>query len=250
MNYDTNTVVAFKSAFLKAQIRILSQGLQIPDSWLNDDRELPLALVEDVLRQANRLLRQHVKAAYSSLAIRHVAEQIDKLYWNAAEPLLEQGEISDDLPRRDADLTLDETISQLPSSWADPDTSLSFERRETQLEDFAEQSSYSDSVSQLRSLAKRRAVLRTRLDQLRALKDILDPFREPQSRVQPNLTTKDGELARELTRMRALTARVGGRLGELQNSRIDNMEDSDGGLQLKPDWKGANEKMTDVLRMS
>ena len=56
----------------------------------------------------NRLVRQHVKAAYSSLAVRHVAEQIDKLYWNAAEPLLQEDEAIDDIPRHDADLTLDE----------------------------------------------------------------------------------------------------------------------------------------------
>ena len=56
----------------------------------------------------NRLLRQHVKATYSSLAIRHVAEQIDKLYWNAAEPILQDDEVPDDIPKRNADLTLDE----------------------------------------------------------------------------------------------------------------------------------------------
>lgn len=56
----------------------------------------------------NRLLRQHVKAAYSSLAIRHVAEQIDRLYWNAAEPSLNNQDDPNDIPRRDADLTSDE----------------------------------------------------------------------------------------------------------------------------------------------
>lgn len=34
----------------------------------------------------NRLLRRHNKSVYSSLAIRHVTEQIDKLYWDSGAP--------------------------------------------------------------------------------------------------------------------------------------------------------------------
>jgi hypothetical protein len=45
-----NTVIALKSAFLRAQIRTLSQPLQVPDQWLDDRGELPLGMVEDVLR--------------------------------------------------------------------------------------------------------------------------------------------------------------------------------------------------------
>ena len=32
----------------------------------------------------NRRLRRHTKIVYSSLSIRHVAEQIHALYWNSA----------------------------------------------------------------------------------------------------------------------------------------------------------------------
>jgi hypothetical protein len=47
--------------------------------------------------------------------------------------------------------------------------------------------------------------------------------------VQPNLATRDGELERELERMRALIARVGGRvegLGEAiaQEEEVEDME--------------------------
>ncbi|KAI9663827.1 MAG: hypothetical protein M1821_007317 [Bathelium mastoideum] len=250
-NYNTNTVIALKSAFLKAQIRILLQPLQIPPQWSKDDRDLPLGTIEDVLRHVNRLLRQHVKAAYSALAIRHVAEQIDKLYWNAAEPSLQSDEAVDGIPRRDADLTLDETISQLPSSWTGPDISFSSDRRETQLEEFAEQSSYSTNLARLRSLAERRAALRARLGQLKKLNKMLEPFKKPQDDIQPDLVTGDGELAQELARMRALSAKVSSGLKEDQMRGHRIMEDHDVTIEeTEQDWMGADEKLQEVLRMS
>jgi hypothetical protein len=44
---------------------------------------------------------------------------------------------------------------------------------------------------------------------------------EPQTNVQPNLVTRDGELSQELDRMRVLMARVTGRVDEMGNSRVD-----------------------------
>jgi hypothetical protein len=50
----------------------------------------------------------------------------------------------------------------------------------------------------------------------------LEPFREPQDNVQPNLVTRDGELVRELEKMRMLVARVSGRIAHSQKG--DNGE--------------------------
>ena len=36
----------------------------------------------------NRQVRRHNQSVYSSLATRHIAEQIDKLYWVAGAPVL------------------------------------------------------------------------------------------------------------------------------------------------------------------
>jgi hypothetical protein len=68
----------------------------------------------------NRRLRRHTKVAYGSLSIRHVAEQIDELYWNSAAPELEvqDSEIEHDgeestsnVPRVGDNLRLDEYVS-------------------------------------------------------------------------------------------------------------------------------------------
>lgn len=53
-----------------------------------------------------------------------------------------------------------------------------------------------------------------RLEQLRHLKRHLEPFKDPQKVIQPNLITRDGELAQELERTRMLAARVGGRIAQ------------------------------------
>jgi hypothetical protein len=56
---------------------------------------------------------------------------------------------------------------------------------------------------------------------LRLLQRLLEPFREPQTNVQPNLVTKDGELVRELEKMRMLVARVSGRIAQSQAANND-----------------------------
>ena len=63
----------------------------------------------------NRLIRRHNKAVYSSLAVRHVAEQIDTLYWEAGaadqhvySTSSADGAVDDALLRRRDNLRLDE----------------------------------------------------------------------------------------------------------------------------------------------
>lgn len=56
----------------------------------------------------NNILRQHNRAAYSTQASRHVAEQIDSLYWISAEPESYTGELDEGEISRDADLRDDE----------------------------------------------------------------------------------------------------------------------------------------------
>ncbi len=83
-----HTVVSLKQDFLSAQTRLLSQPLSPSRTWLNanDNNEegLPEKAVDDALFKLNHRLQQHSRRVYAPQATRHVAEQIDQLYWNTA----------------------------------------------------------------------------------------------------------------------------------------------------------------------
>jgi hypothetical protein len=68
------------------------------------------------------------------------------------------------------------------------------------------------------ALDDQRQQRRRRLDQLQHLQQLLEPFQDPQKNIQPNLVTRDGELVRELEKMRMLVARVGGRIAQQKKS--------------------------------
>ena len=63
-----------------------------------------------------------------------------------------------------------------------------------------------------------------KLTQLKQLQQLLQPFQEAEKNIQPNLVTKDGELAMELERMKVLIARVG---EKLRNLPVRNNADED-----------------------
>jgi hypothetical protein len=83
------TIIALKSAFLTAQIRSLSRPLQPSSSFLETNAESENALrqrnIDDALQKLNDRLKRHNKLKYGPQAQRHVAEQIDALYWSAGE---------------------------------------------------------------------------------------------------------------------------------------------------------------------
>lgn len=68
---------------------------------------------------------------------------------------------------------------------------------------------------------------RSRLEGYRQLAKLLEPFESVAEEVQQrDLVGTDGELRRELNRMRGLVARVTGRIGELRGRRgMDERED-------------------------
>ena len=73
---------------------------------------------------------------------------------------------------------------------------------------------YRQLRERLASLDSQRRQRQRRLDQLQHLRRLLEPFKEPEKDIQPNLITKDGELIQELEKMRMLVARVGGRIAQ------------------------------------
>ena len=62
--------------------------------------------------------------------------------------------------------------------------------------------------------------MRRKIEQYRRLREMLEPLRDPQSNVQPDLVTKDGALAEELAKTKALGIRVAGGVAR-RNERGD-----------------------------
>jgi hypothetical protein len=67
---------------------------------------------------------------------------------------------------------------------------------------------FTDRVTRLQALDERREALRRKLEQYKQLQKMLEPLKNPQDSVQPNLVTRDGPLADELSKSKALGIRV------------------------------------------
>lgn len=75
------TIIDLKTQFLRTQIQTLSTPLRTPSL----ETDLRPRHIDDALQKANAQLKKHNKLAYGPQALRHVAEQVDRLYWNAGE---------------------------------------------------------------------------------------------------------------------------------------------------------------------
>ncbi|KXJ92047.1 kinetochore complex Fta4 of Sim4 subunit, or CENP-50-domain-containing protein [Microdochium bolleyi] len=230
------TILAHKTAFLTAQTLQLSQPLAPSHAWQqhNDsavgsnvaETLTPLAqkTLEDALFRLNHLIQQHSRRVYAPQASRHVAEQIERLLLDSAERYIagrrgdngSEGEDGapgeEDALRIDADLTNDGIISSLPSTWAEVDSSQATAHQ-------PEAQGYEDLASQLKALSSRRAEARQRVERLRRMDALLQPFSptdgQDQAGVQKILVTRTGDIEKELERMRMLLVRVSGRLSQL-----------------------------------
>ncbi|KAI2467960.1 kinetochore Sim4 complex subunit Fta4 [Annulohypoxylon bovei var. microspora] len=224
------TILAHKSSFLTAQTLQLSQSLAPSAAWRASNSQvaeggLPDRLVDEVLYRANHALLQHARRVYAPQASRHVAEQIEALYLEAAEKAVrgngggegggeeegrERGDEGARFLRAGADFASDPTIAALPSTWDLHSASQAAAHP-------AEANRYADLASSLTTLASRRAEARSRLERLRRMRGLLAPLAPSglDSVVQPNLVTRDGDLEKELERMRFLLVRVAGRVAQL-----------------------------------
>ncbi|KAJ2903542.1 uncharacterized protein MKZ38_009667 [Zalerion maritima] len=243
---ENPTILEIKQAFLTAQSRLLTQPLQPSRAWRRGNEaagagaregqegdrrgggggggggggKLSDAAVDEALVHANNTLQQHSHRVYAPQATRHVAEQVDKLYYNAGErPVV--GDKPDALGLV-VDFGDDAAIATLPADWED-------EREVDKLP--AEAKKYSDLVSRLSDLSEQRKAVRERVQKLRRMNKLLEPFggmngeredgeeRKTPIHVQENLATRNGEVEKELERMRMLLARVGGRVSKIPNKR-------------------------------
>ncbi|KAI0470723.1 kinetochore complex Fta4 of Sim4 subunit, or CENP-50-domain-containing protein [Xylariaceae sp. FL0804] len=275
------TILAHKASFLTAQTLRLSQPLAPSTTWASSSPStsdaapslLPPRAVDDAVVRLNHALRRHARQAYAPQASRHVAEQIEQLFLEAGERAVargardgdedeeddddeedEEGEDNGDAARGEdglrigrggrlrvgADFATDECIAALPASWTS--------RRPAEADAHPpEARRYADLAAQLAAQASSRRAVAARVDRLRRLRALLDPFFGGDhgdhddgdgdggdgdnntaagtnnnalglglgSHVQQNLVTRGGEVERELERMRVLLARVGGRVARL-----------------------------------
>jgi len=119
--------------------------------------------------------------------------------------------------KRDAELTETDTIQSLPESYED------VHRHPGHVPDDGLAARYATLRTRLLELSRRRDEKKAQLARYRRLQDLLRPLEEPQTTVQPNLVTRDGELGRELDRMRVLLARIMGRVaGTNENVKTGN----------------------------
>lgn len=133
-----------------------------------------------------------------------------------------------------------EVVTSLPPSWES-------EREATALP--LEAKRYAELVSQLQELSTRKEDAENRVKRLRLMKAQLAPFKiqDPAdddssfaavNGVQENLVQRDGELEKELERMRMLLVRVGdkvARLKERERSEDDLFGERDGDAMVVDD---------------
>ena len=219
---DPSSLSARKSSFLLSQIRLLSSPLTPSPAFtttLNTtDTNLNQKTLNDLLTKINDKLKTHNKSVFPALTQRHIVEQIESLYFSEAlaDPPLTPNDISqgDELVaiERDADLTSSQVLAGLPEeltqAMLNDVSDLGID------EDQADQ--YYELRRQLVRLAEKRDAAREKLQGYEKLQDLLRPFENAGENVQPNLVTKDGEMSREMERMRVLLARVTGRLGDAE----------------------------------
>lgn len=97
-------------------------------------------------------------------------------------------------------------------------------------------------IRSLQELQSRRAELQKKLASYRHLQSLMEPFKDPQNCIQPHLVTRDGPLADEMTKSKALGIRVAGRLA--------GMEEPDAGGDDDDLMIDENEKLAAVLGTS
>ncbi|KAI9742213.1 MAG: hypothetical protein M1818_004113 [Claussenomyces sp. TS43310] len=237
------TIIDLKYAFLRAQVQALSQPVIIPPSYRNERanasedgaHQLRQKSIDEAMNRLNGMIRQHSKQVYPEMAQRHVAEQIDSLYWEAGQRDTDLNDTEGGgALNKGTDFTTDLAIEHLPETWIDSAEAADEDAQEYML-----------SAARLRELHEQRRRLREKVQRYRALKQALMPFENPAENVQENLCVKNGELETELERMRMLIARVQGRIEGLEAPEAGVGGDGDGDTLMVDE----EEKVGELLRL-
>lgn len=243
------TILTLKQNFLTTQTRLLSQAPKPSRAWRrgnniasqeggeeqgqgSQNNLVPEKALNDALYRLNHTIQQHARRFYPAQATRHVAEQIESLYLGSigehqhhqqqqrrsggrsGQDGDDEEEVGEDDDDDDydawrlvgADYANPAIIAALPPTWDAPreadDHPLDAKR-------------YADLTTSLRDLATRKAEADARVLRLRRMKALLAPF-DTNTNVQENLVTRDGEVEKELERMRLLLVRVADKVARLR----------------------------------
>lgn len=91
-------------------------------------------------------------------------------------------------------------------------------------EDEDRRARYQELTETLKDLDGRRKIMKEKVEGYKRLKEMLEPFDRATEIVQPNLVVRDGELEKELEKMRLLVARVRGRVEALPEGLVADDE--------------------------
>ncbi|KAK0108398.1 hypothetical protein ONS95_003207 [Cadophora gregata] len=221
------TILNLKTSFLRAQILALSHPLRPSATFTasntsNEENVLRQKAIDDALIKLNNQLKQHNKLSYGPQVQRHVAEQVDKLYWNAGERGVRPLGLQDQWVERGSDYSVypngrlvdvrlipvianESVIEQLPDSWSEHATAT-----------IPEQAAKFTELSQkLTTLNEHRRMAKEKVERYKQFKEMVGLFAEDTG-VQDNLVTRNGEVELELEKMRRLMLRVERGVGALE----------------------------------
>ncbi|EED21592.1 conserved hypothetical protein [Talaromyces stipitatus ATCC 10500] len=200
----SRTIAELKTSFIRNQIRILSASIAPQEGWRDfapdTEDDLSDKVVEEVLQKLNTVLKQHNRVVYSNQAIQHIARQIESLHWESVKSEILNPNRGSTGIEIGSDLSNYLVIEKLPSQYRGDDASPEKKER------------YEALYKRLVALHNKRQEKQKQLAQYKQLEALLEPFKNPQENIQPNLVTRDGELVREIDKMRMLVARVAGRV--------------------------------------
>ena len=111
------SVFAAKSSFLSSQVRQLGVLPRPPPHWrdnlppADEHGDLSDLVLHQVFYKLSLVARKHHNFVYSVQALRHIAEQVDALYWEAAEGN-DEGDVGEEsaVLRAGVDLRLKEYV--------------------------------------------------------------------------------------------------------------------------------------------
>ncbi|KAK2625624.1 hypothetical protein QTJ16_004936 [Diplocarpon rosae] len=216
------TILERKTAFLRAQILALAQPLRPSPAFAASNASagedaLRQRAIDEALCQLNSRLKRHVRLAYGPQAQRHVAEQIDTLYWNAGE---RGGRLGDEWAERGSDYREPSIIEQLPEEWSEEASATAPEQA----------AKYAELQQRLTALDAQRRVAREKVERYQRMRELVGLLGEDAG-LQENLVTKNGELELELEEMRRLMLRVERGVGALEQRESEDEMDMDGGME-------------------
>ncbi|KAK5048046.1 hypothetical protein LTR84_006236 [Exophiala bonariae] len=217
---EEDSITATKAAFIRSQLKYLSAPLQPSTAWRDfapepGDGQLNDKAIQDIVSKVDDKIKAHHRMIFSTQSQRHIAEQIEALYWNKATAEQDRAEIDTVAIRREVDLTETATIESLPEDYTELHLHQDYKVQDD------EASEYLELRGQLVEMALKRDALKRRVAQYQQLQKALDPLQDPVANIQPNLVSRDGELSQELDRMRVLMARVSAGLADLDSRPVD-----------------------------